>query len=69
MQVAIHQSLRVAVTRSRAKVLLRWRRTASRNPATGPATAGRRGDGEGRRDFVGFAGFFEVGFFFGMVVG
>ncbi len=85
MQVADHQSLRVAVTGSRAKVFLRWRRMASRKAATrsgataGAGRAARDGFFVGRALATGFdrgaarrlaAGFFGAGFFFfGMVGG
>ena len=85
MQVADHQSLRVAVTGSRAKVLLRWRRMASRNAATrSGATAGagarsaRAGFFTGRAFAVGLdrraarrlaTGFFGAGFFFFGIIG
>ena len=74
MQVAIHQSLRVAVTRSRAKVLFKWRRTASRKaetsePATDLAGAFLTGLGAGLRALTTWADFFAGFFFLGMIVG
>ena len=74
MHVAIHQSLRVAVTRSRAKVLFRWRRIASRKAATGVPAAGLAGAflagfGAGLRALTTLTDFFAGFFFLGMIVG
>ena len=62
------------MTRSRAKVLFKWRRTASRKAATCELAAGfavgfLAGFGAGLRALTTWADFFAGFFFLGMIVG
>ena len=73
MQVAIHQSLRVAVTGSRAKVLFKWRRIASRKATTCESAASfaaafLAGFGADLRALSTLTDFFAGFFFLGMIV-